>query len=301
METKYCKECNELKPLSEFYTSQKSLLCKYHHKLRGRINKKKYRQDPKNIEKEKLKSQERKLRLWANDLLHSTKRRNFENTLTVDEILEVYQNQGGLCYWFNVPLIPTLTNKHPQQPSIDRLDRFKGYTKDNVVLTCYAANIGRNETSVDIWQNFISLLFNGKSEESKLNCEITNLKNKIQELDTKDEFVIYDENLNETVVKNLHEYCRQNNINQNTLRSARKKIKRNVQKGLIVLNRSKNETIEKRVYKLTSPNGDVFNLTSLRNFCVEHNLNDSVLHRVGKGELKHYKGWKCEYKILMLD
>ena len=80
-----------------------------------------------------------------------------------------------------------------------------------------------------------------------------------------------------------------------------KKIKRNTQKGLIVLNRSKNETIEKRVYKLTSPNGDVFNLTSLRNFCVEHNLNDSVLHRVGKGELKHYKGWKCEYKILMLD
>ena len=38
-----------------------------------------------------------------------------------------------------------------------------------------------------------------------------------------------------------------------------------------------------------------------RHFCVEHNLNDSALHRVGKGELKHYKGWKCEYKVILLD
>ena len=300
METKYCKECNQLKPLSEFYTSQKSLLCKHHHKLRGRTNKKKYREDSKNIEKEKLKSQERKLRLWVNNLLHSTKRRNCENTLTVDEILEIYKSQNGLCYWFNIPLIPTLTNKHPQQPSIDRLDRFKGYTKDNVVLTCYAANIGRNETSVDVWQNFISLLFNGKSQESKLGSEITNLKNKIQELETRDEFVIYDENLNETVVTNLYEYGRQNNISQNTLSSVRKKIKRNTQKGLIILNRSKNETIEKRVYKLISPDGVEFNLTSLRNFCLEYGLNDSALHRVGKGELQHYKGWKCEYNQILL-
>lgn len=79
-----------------------------------------------------------------------------------------------------------------------------------------------------------------------------------------------------------------------------KKIKRNTQKGLIVLNRSKNETIEKRVYKLTSPDSVEFNLTSLRKFCLEYGLNDSALHRVGKGDLQHYKGWKCEYKTILL-
>ena len=42
-------------------------------------------------------------------------------------------------------------------------------------------------------------------------------------------YVIYDENLNETVVTNLYEYGRQNNISQNTLSSVRKKIKRNTQ------------------------------------------------------------------------
>lgn len=301
MEVKYCKVCSEFKPISEFHKSQKTLLCKFHHNLQGKENKKKYRQNPKNLEKEKLKSQERGLRLWVNKLLSHTKKRNCENTLSINEILEIYKKQNGLCYWFKVPLLPSLTKKHPQQPSIDRLDRFKGYTKDNVVLSCYAANIGRNETDVDVWKNFISLLFKQELQENKIDYEIINLNKKIEELDNRDEFVIYDENLNQKVVKNLNEYAKENKISQNTIRSSRKKTKRNTQKGLIILNRSKNETIEKRVYKLTSPNGDEFNLTSLRNFCVKHNLNDSALHRVGKGELKHYKGWKCEYKIVMLD
>lgn len=301
MELKYCKVCNEFKPISEFHKSQKTLLCKFHHNLQSKENKKKYRQNPKNLEKEKLKSQERGLRLWINRLLSHTKKRNCENTLSINEILEIYKKQNGLCYWFKVPLLPSLTKKHPQQPSIDRLDRFKGYTKDNVVLSCYAANIGRNETDVDVWKNFISLLFKQELKENKIDYEIINLNKKIEELDNRDEFVIYDENLNQTVVKNLNEYARENKISQNTISSSRKKIKRKTQKGLIILNRGKNESIEKRVYKLTSPNGDEFKITSLRDFCVEHNLNDSALHRVGKGELKHYKGWKCEYKIVILD
>jgi hypothetical protein len=290
MESKYCKVCNEFKPISEFHKSQKTLLCKFHHNLQSRENKKKYRQNPKNLEKEKLKSQERGLRLWINRLLSHTKKRNCENTLSINEILEIYKKQNGLCYWFKVPLLPSLTKKHPQQPS-----------KDNVVLSCYAANIGRNETDVDVWKNFISLLFKQELKENKIDYEIINLNKKIEELDNRDEFVIYDENLNQTVVKNLNKYARENKISQNTISSSRKKIKRKTQKGLIILNRGKNESIEKRVYKLTSPNGDEFKITSLRDFCVEHNLNDSALHRVGKGELKHYKGWKCEYKIVILD
>jgi hypothetical protein len=102
-------------------------------------------------------------------------------------------------------------------------------------------------------------------------------------------------------VKNLNEYAKKNKISQNTIRSSRKKTKKNNQKGLIILNRSKNESVEKRIYKLISPDGSEFNLTSLREFCINNNLNDSALHRVGKGELKHYKGWKCEYKNIVLN
>lgn len=43
-----------------------------------------------------------------------------------------------------------------------------------------------------------------------------------------------------------------------------------------------------------------FKLYSLRNFCLEHKLNDSALQRVAKGEIKQYKGWKCKYKTVLL-
>jgi hypothetical protein len=302
METKYCKECEEYKPISEFHKSQKSLLCKYHHNLFGRESKKKYRLEPKNKEKEKLKYQERKIRLWSNFLLHNSKTRDCENTLTVNDIEEIYKKQKGLCYWFNVPLIPTLTKKHPQQPSLDRIDRYKGYTRDNVVLCCYAANIGRNETDVETWKNFIDVLLNKTNiTEEKIKTEFSKLEKKLKDIDDRDEYVIYDENLNETVVRNLNEYCRNNNISFNTLRSSRKKIKRNTQKGLIILNRTKGEQLEKRIYTVKSPDGDEYTLSSLRDFCIKNNLNDSALHRVGKGELKQFKGWKCEYKTILLQ
>jgi hypothetical protein len=75
------------------------------------------------------------------------------------DINEMFEGQNGLCYWFNIPLIPSTQTKHPQQPSLDRLDGTKGYIKDNVVLCCYSANIGRNETDIETWKNFISLIF----------------------------------------------------------------------------------------------------------------------------------------------
>ena len=71
----------------------------------------------------------------------------------------MFKKQNGLCYWFNIPLVPSNHKKHPQQPSLDRLDRNKGYIKDNVVLCCYSANIGRNENEIDVWKDFLKKLF----------------------------------------------------------------------------------------------------------------------------------------------
>jgi hypothetical protein len=155
---KTCKICNIEKPINYFYKSQRGSRCIECTLNINKEGKKKNRLNPEFRKKESIKQKERRIRLWQNTLIHDSKHRNLNHDLTVADINEMYEKQNGLCYWFKVPLIPSNKNKHPQQPSIDRLDRNKGYTKDNVVLSCYSANIGRNDTDLFTWTEFLKLL-----------------------------------------------------------------------------------------------------------------------------------------------
>lgn len=159
---KKCKICNKIKSSDEFYKSQRGLKCKNCTLELTREYKRNKRKDSEFKKIEGQKQKERRVRLWQNTLIHDSKHRKIENTLTVEDVDELYNKQNGLCYWFNIPLIPSNKSKHPQQPSLDRLDRNKGYTKDNVVLCCYSANIGRNETDKETWEEFVKLLFKQK-------------------------------------------------------------------------------------------------------------------------------------------
>jgi len=158
---KQCSKCKMLKPESDFYISQRGNRCKECILKVTREHKRRYRLNPEFKKTESLKQKERRVRLWQNTLIHDSKR-NKEHTLSVDDVNEMFDNQNGLCYWFKIPLIPSDKTKHPQQPSLDRLDRNKGYTKDNVVLCCYSANIGRNENDQETWETFLNILFNKK-------------------------------------------------------------------------------------------------------------------------------------------
>ena len=148
----------EIKSENDFYKSQRGDRCKDCILIGTRKYKRKKRLDPEHRKTEGQKQKERRVRLWQNTLINDSKCRNLENTLTVDDINEMFEKQNGLCYWFKIPLIPSNKHKHPQQPSLDRLDTHKGYTKDNIVLCCYSANIGRNENDLDTWLEFIKLL-----------------------------------------------------------------------------------------------------------------------------------------------
>jgi hypothetical protein len=154
---KKCNFCGEMKSQSEYYQSQRGSKCKSCTLKLTREYKTTRRKNKEFRKIESAKQKERRLRLWQNTLVNDSKRKGVENTLTVEDINEIYENQQGLCFWFKIPLIPSKEKKHPQQPSIDRLDITKGYTKDNIVLACYSANIGRNENDVETWKNFISL------------------------------------------------------------------------------------------------------------------------------------------------
>ncbi len=152
---KKCNKCNLVKDITEFYRPKRSGVCKKCHLEITREYKRNKRKDEdyKKILSEKQK--ERRVRLWQNSLIHDCKQRKYEVDIDVDYINYLFEKQNGKCYWFNVELKPSEKNKHPQQPSLDRLDNKKGYIKGNVVLSCYSANIGRNETDENTWIEFI--------------------------------------------------------------------------------------------------------------------------------------------------
>lgn len=73
-------------------------------------------------------------------------------------IESLFEKQSGLCHWFGVPLVPCASRRDPQHPSLDRLDPSKGYTRDNVVLTCLAANAGRSDNTTERFLAFVTTL-----------------------------------------------------------------------------------------------------------------------------------------------
>jgi len=144
LESKTCSHCNEEKEI-------------IHFKIRP-VNKDGYANQCKKCEYE-ICTDSRKayiLKNWAKHLFLDAKKHS-KYDFDIDEkfISELYEKQNGKCFWFGVDLKPSNIAKYPWQPSLDRLDREKGYTKDNVVLACYTANIGRNTSDEATFSLFV--------------------------------------------------------------------------------------------------------------------------------------------------
>lgn len=107
-------------------------------------------------------NRKRRANYWAYGLwVHAkdgAKAKGIEFTLTLEDVQDIYNKQNGLCYWFNVPMIPSDKPRFPQQPSLDRLNLFGGYTKDNVVLCCFVANMGRSHNTTEEFSSFVEVL-----------------------------------------------------------------------------------------------------------------------------------------------
>ena len=99
---------------------------------------------------------------WHKSLYFDAKKRGSKPfDITPEYILQINKKQNGKCYWFGIDLKPSLNQKDPQMPTLDRLDVNKGYVKGNVVLACFVANMGRNETSIKRFRKFVKLLKGG--------------------------------------------------------------------------------------------------------------------------------------------
>ena len=121
-------------------------------------------------EKRKLRQKKYRNREFSKTLILGAKRWSKERSqeFQIDEgwIHMKIREQNNKCFWFNNEFIFEFNERHPLKPSLDRLDRSKGYTRENTVVACYAANFGRNETGVILWQDFIqSIRFQNSSNQ----------------------------------------------------------------------------------------------------------------------------------------
>jgi hypothetical protein len=165
---KLCKKCNNYKPAETdyFLKDKKGYFYSY-----CRECKKEYLRSRKNISpltKEEIHETKTSLqkvdpdKKWAKHLLnssrHCAKRHGREFNIDVNYILELYEKQNHKCYWYGIQLESSTISKYPAKPSIDRLDNDKGYIKGNIVISCMAANYGRNSCDTQIFESFCKLL-----------------------------------------------------------------------------------------------------------------------------------------------
>jgi len=73
------------------------------------------------------------------------KKYNYDFSLTKEYIISLLEN--GVCEKTNIKLIIDDSTYHPYAPSIDRIDNNKGYTNDNIQVTCMIYNFCKNKFS----------------------------------------------------------------------------------------------------------------------------------------------------------
>ena len=163
--TKKCGTCEEIKKLSEFYIDRKYRdNCHAHCKSCTSIHNKNYK-------RKQIRYKNNWQKYIISSVNHSSsiarlsekydKDFNLEamSEITIDFLTKLKEKQNNKCNWFGVD-IDFSRNDWLRSPSLDRLDNDKGYTRDNVVLTCRSANLARNKSTVEEMGNFLSELKN---------------------------------------------------------------------------------------------------------------------------------------------
>jgi hypothetical protein len=106
--------------------------------------------------------QSRKKKNWISHLLcgarKTAREKNLEFNLTEEFMRELNEKQNGLCYWYGCKMEVSLKPRYGLQYSLDRIDSKNGYTKDNVVLCCLMANLGKNKVDPKIWEEFSEMV-----------------------------------------------------------------------------------------------------------------------------------------------
>lgn len=86
---------------------------------------------------------------WCRTRLRSFRNRTHSSDLTADYLVQLYEEQKGLCYYTGEPMIMPIGKSHQDGMSLDRMDPDKGYTRGNVAWCKYKINTMKSNRTKD--------------------------------------------------------------------------------------------------------------------------------------------------------
>lgn len=92
---------------------------------------------------------------WITPIFSNIKTKYPETNITRKWLKEQFEEQKGLCKYTKIPMIITAESRFIFQPSIERVDCTKKYTKDNCVLVLLATNYGRSDFPLEDYLDYI--------------------------------------------------------------------------------------------------------------------------------------------------
>jgi hypothetical protein len=109
------------------------------------------------------------------ELLKAAKRRvkqkdKYKCSITLEELKEIYTKQSGKCYISGKQMQTNVGS--PDRISLDRIDSNKGYTKDNVGLTCIQVNIMKMDLGLEVFANYIKNIYEYNSIFKYINNDL---------------------------------------------------------------------------------------------------------------------------------
>jgi len=78
-------------------------------------------------------------------------------TVNIDQLMEIYDDQEGLCFYTNVSM--THERNNLRSISVDRIDSAYGYIPGNIVLCCKGVNLMKHDHSVEQFKEFLDEIF----------------------------------------------------------------------------------------------------------------------------------------------
>ena len=121
---------------------------------------------PKNHARDTLRGRLRSL--ISNARCHAKQRNHDQPDVTADDLFELWSEQRGLCAYTGWPMTTQTGSKFVV--SLERIDSTRSYTRDNVVLICWAANAAKGKMT--------------HAEFVQLCCAVTIKANQFDELAT---------------------------------------------------------------------------------------------------------------------